>query len=147
MLLALLFSSWSGTLSDFFCQLIIPVIINFLKTLFVIVILPTLLVLFFGLRFHRIPHRLWIKKFGKKEEVKKLQELLAISRQYSTATAIREYILEKISPRLSSKNAAEYFENLPLGMNRSQFIEKQFFDLKKELREMGVSERKIQTFS
>jgi len=117
------------------------------KVLFVMIILPTLLILFFGLRFHRIPRRLWTKRFGKKEEVEKLQELLSISRQYSTVAEIREYILEKISPRLSSKNAVEYFESPPSGKNRSQFIEEKYYDLKKELREMGVSEQKIQAFS
>ena len=137
---------WTETLSYFFYQLFVPAIVELPKVLFVVIILPTLLILFFGLRFHRIPRRLWIKRFGKKEEVEKLRELLAISRQYSTVTEIRENILEKISPRLSSRNAVEYFESPPSGMNRSQFIENQYYDLKKELREMGVSKQKIQAF-
>ncbi|MCR4275665.1 MAG: hypothetical protein NUV83_02850 [Candidatus Wolfebacteria bacterium] len=137
---------WTETFSDFFYQLVVPTIIELPKALLIFIVLPTLLLLFVGLRFYRIPRRLWIKRFGKKEEVEKLQELLAISRQYSTVAEIREYILEKISPRLSSKNAVEYFESPPSGMNRSQFIEKQYCDTKKELLKMGVSKQKIQAF-
>ena len=138
--------SWTETFSYFFYQIIIPSVIDLPKVLFLFIILPTLLFLFFGLRFHRIPRRLWIKRFGKKEEVEKLQELLAISRQYSETAEIREWILEKISPRLSSKNAVEYFESPPSGMNRSQFIENEYYDLKKELRKMGVPDWKIRAF-
>ncbi len=121
-------------------------VIELAKVLFISIILLALLILFFGLRFHRLPYRLLIKKFGGKKEIEKLQELLAISRQYSTVAEIREYILEKISPRLSSKNAVEYFESPPSGMNRSQFIEKQYDEIKKELRKMGVPEWKIRAF-
>ena len=117
-----------------------------IEALFIVVILPTLLILFVGLRFYRIPRRLWIKKFGKKEEIEKLQELLTISKQYSEVTKIREYILERISPRLSPRNAVEYFESPPSGMNRSQFIEDQFRRKRKELRKI-FSEKEIKAFS
>ncbi len=145
-------TSWTEAFSDFFYQLVIPAIINLPKVFFVAFILPTLLLLFFGLRFYRIPRRLWIKKFRNKEEVEKLQELLAISRQYSETTEIREWILEQISPRLTSKKLqVDFFGpfNPPAvsgNMNRAQFIEDRFRRKRKELREI-FSEKEIRAFS
>ena len=143
---------WTKTLSDLFYQLVIPAIIDFPKMFLVFFIFPTLLLLFFGLRFYRIPRRLWIKKFRNKDEVEKLQEFLAISRQYSEATEIREWILEQISPRLTSKKLqVDFFGpfNPPAvsgNMNRAQFIEDRFRRKRKELREI-FSEKEIRAFS
>ena len=142
----MLSARWTVVLSDFLNQIIIPDLAVFLKALFVLIVLPIPLFLFFGLRFYHIPRRLWMKKFRSKEEIEKLQELLAISRQYSEITEIREWILERISPRLSFKNPVEYFESPPSGMNRAQFIENLFYKKRKELKKI-FSEKEIKAFS
>jgi len=96
--------------------------------------------------FHKVPARWLLKKFGNDQEMERLQRLLAINRAYSVVAAIRENVLDRIFNRPLFVNPVEHFESPPSGMNRSQFIENQYYDLKKELRKMGVSDWKIQAF-